>query len=247
MIRNNNEYMLADGSPRYGVRIGNGLVDDEEEPTAEPSTASTGDLAGQAASFTAHQLSVAGKLRFTARNNTAGEKALRDLRASRTAEYAEAVAAVTEQLESPKAWRHAAGRAARQAVVESERARGVAPVTFNAMLLRLGLSVLPIAAVVLLLAVNVGFWPAFLVAFALSLAVDPIQAHVRRRTLGPDNAGVSLPVVSVLWDDVVDATFINILEAKGIAINPFDYKAATAGWVHLARTADSVGTISGTR
>lgn len=245
MIRNNDEYMLADGSPRYGIRIGNGLVDDEEEPTAEPAPVSTGDLAERAASFTAHQLSVAGALRFTVRNNTAGEKALRDLRTSRTTEYAEAVAAVTEQLESPKAWRQAAVRTARRAVAESERTRGVARTTMNAMLLRLGLSLLPIVAVALLFAANVGFWQAFLVGFALSLACDPVHAHVRRRTLGPDNARVDLPTVSVLWDDVVDATFINILEAKGIGVNPFDYKAATAGWVHLARTADSVGTITG--
>lgn len=239
MIRNNDEYMMPDGSPRFGVRVGEGLAD-TTEPTEATAPVTAGDLAHRAEDFTAHQLSVAGKLRFTARNNAGAEKALRDLRVSHPAEYGEAVAAVNEHLGSPKEWRQDASEASRMAVLESEKERGVVAGTINGMLLRLALAVLPIVAVIGLLAAGIDQWIAFSVSFAVSLAIGPIQGYVKRRTIGADGAEVSAATVGVLWDDVVDATFVNILEAKGIPVDAYTHKAATAGWIHLARTADAV-------
>lgn len=240
MIRNNEEYLMPDGSPRYGIRVGDGLVDaTDATEAAAPVTA--GDLAHRAEDFTAHQLSVAGKLRFTARNNAGAEKALRDLRVSHPAEYSEAVAVVTEHLGSPREWRQDATEASRMAVLDSEKERGVVAGTVSGMLLRLALAVLPIVAVIALLAAGVDQLIAFTASFAVSLAIGPIQGYIKRRTLGADGAEVSPATVGVLWDDVVDATFVNILEAKGVAVEASAHKAATAGWVHLARTADAVG------
>ncbi|MFF1880161.1 hypothetical protein ACFVVC_01665 [Pseudarthrobacter sp. NPDC058196] len=108
------------------------------------------------------------------------------------------------------------------------------------MFARLGFSAIPLLVFVAATHVEMNFWLTMVIFLAVSFAIQRIQGHVRRRSIGADGADVSIAAASVLWDDVVDATFINILEAKGIAVDPASQRAATAGWVHLARTADSV-------
>jgi hypothetical protein len=73
-----------------------------------------------------------------------------------------------------------------------------------------------------------------------TIAEPLVKIHYERRTIGPDHMRVSFAAVSVLWDDIVDATFISILDGKGIAVGPFARQAATSGWSHLSRTAEAV-------
>lgn len=240
MIRNTDEYMMADGSPRYGVRIGTGLADVKTTPEPAVPPTDTGDLAGRATTFTAHQLAVAGALRFTVRNNARAEKAVHDLRDAYPAEYDEAEAAVAARLGSPKAWRRRVTTAALRMVQASERDRGLASLTLNGLYLRIGLGFLPLLVLAGMIVANANFWITVAVYAVVSFGVDPVKANIQRRTLGADNARVSLAAAGVLWEDVVDATFADVLAAKGIAVDPFTSDAARNGWAHLTRTAAAV-------
>lgn len=242
MIRNNDEYMMADGSPRYGIRTGSSAdVLEPAESAAAPSAAGT--FAQKAAGFTANHLAVAARLRYTARNSAGAQKALEDLRASHPAEYQEAAEAVAAELDSLKDWYRAANYSTRQAVVTSEHVRGVSGLTRRALGARLLLTLVPVIAMLGLLLAGAEFWLAFSAFMAATLVEPMVKDRYARRTLGPDHMRVSAAAAGVLWDDIVDATFISILDGKGTAVGPFARQAALAGWTHLSRTAEAVDRI----
>jgi hypothetical protein len=242
MIRNNDEYMLPDGSPRYGIRTGNGLAD-VLEPAESAAAPTAGTFAQKAAGFTANHLAVAARLRYTARNSAGAQKALEDLRASHPAEYKEAIEVVAAELDSLNDWHRTASYATRQAVVTSEHVRGVSGLTRRALIARLLLSLIPFAVIVSLLLAGVEFWIAFS-ACMLATFVEPLMKdRYAHHTIGPTHMRVSPAAARVFWDDIVDATFISILDGKAISVGPFARQAALAGWNHLSRTAEAVDRI----
>ena len=242
MIRNNDEYMMADGSPRYGIRTG-GLTDvlEPAAPAAAPEAADA--LAKKAAGYDANDLAVAARFRYAIRNSSGAQKALEDLRDSHPAEYKEAIKVVAAELNSLKDWHRSASYSSRQAVLISERVRGLNGLTRTALFMRLLLHLAPLVVIVGLLAAGAEFWVAF-GAFLAAIMAEPLaKERYARRTIGPDHMGVSMAAAGVLWEDIVDATFINILDGKGITVGPFARQAALAGWNHLSRTAEAVDRI----
>lgn len=238
MIRNNDEYMLPDGSPRYGIRVGNGLVDTQEP---EPVTAPSGEApAVRADELNSFHLAVAGDLRFMARGHRDSDEALQQLREAHPTEFKEAEEAVVKVLESPAAWRRRSTAAARQIVVNAERSRGRNQETSKGVILGVALAAFPLVVCVILTVVGVNYWIAAGIYVALHFAVRPFRSRLERQAVAVEGINVTAAAVSLLWDDVVDATFIRVMSLRGLHVDPLARTAGTAGWEHLRSIAADV-------
>lgn len=231
MIRNNAQYMLADGSPRYGIRT-TGL---SSIPVATvPSLMRVGQTADAAALLDAAELKLAVQHRFVLdKFNHADAEIISDLRGAHPEELKEAEAIVAERLGSPSVWMRGAKTAYIESVIEEAKADGTLVRQFASALMSLGLSV-ALLVIVIGLAVLDAPSSAFLaIVVAMSLGARPVQKKLGR-TVNP--GGVPTRVdredARILWADIVNATLVSVMQNKGIPVDQATSKAALRGWNH---------------
>lgn len=239
MIRNTSEYMLADGSPRYGIRT-TGLV---STPVATvPSLIRVGLTADAAALFDAAELKLAVQHRFVLdKVDQADAELIADLRASHPEELKEAEVVVAKRLGSPAVWMRGAKTAYTESVVEEARKDGTLIKQLASALMSLGLSVAMLVIIIGLAVMDAPPEVFMAVLVAMILGTRPIQKKLGRTiNLGGIPTRIDREDARTLWDDVVNATLVAVLQNKDIPVDQASTKAALRGWNHTRY----VGTIA---
>lgn len=227
MIRNNSEYMLEDGSPRYGIRT-TGLV--AEAPVSMPAT--VGRTAEEAAMLDGAELKLAAQHRFVLDRFVNDAATIATLREAHPEELEEAKETVALRLGSPFIWRKGARQAYSRAVAEEADKDGTLPSllahTLVSNAIYLGAIVLAIGAASL----EIPFTALFLVILAYWFLTTPLQRKIRRQVLRK-----ALPVLEpedakLFWDDVVNATLLSVLRSKGVSVDIATSAVLARGWNH---------------
>ncbi|TSE14994.1 hypothetical protein B1A87_002730 [Arthrobacter sp. KBS0703] len=231
MIRNNSEYMLADGSPRYGIRT-TGLA--QVSVATAPNLIRVGQTADAAALLDAAELKLAVQHRFVLdKYNHADAEIISGLRADHPEELKEAEATVAKRLDSPAVWMRGAKTAYTEAVIEEAQMDGTLMRQLAASLMSIGLSVAMLVIVIGLAATKAPPLISLVIVLGIYLGTRPIQRKLGR-TVDPG----SLPTridredARFLWDDVVNATLVAVLQSKDIPLDQGTVKAALRGWNH---------------
>ncbi|GAA4034670.1 hypothetical protein GCM10023063_18530 [Arthrobacter methylotrophus] len=229
MIRNNPEYMLEDGSPRYGIRT-TGL---ESVVTPARPLATVAQTADAAAQLDGAELKLAAQHRYILDRFRQDAAVISSLREAHPEELKLAEAAVETRLGSPKVWIRGARKAYVETTVEDAEKTGTLGSLLVTMLMSLAIS---IGSLVIIIGMMVQQTPPLVflgVNLALWLGLIPIRKKLER-TAGhgtlPDN--VSKDEARVFWDDVVNATFLAVLQNKGIAVDLATAAVLTRGWNH---------------
>lgn len=231
MIRNNPEYILADGSPRYGVRT-TGLV--QTPAAAAPNLIRVGQTADAAALLDAAELKLAVQHRFVLdKFNHADAGIISGLRTDHPEDAKEAEGIVATRLGSPAAWMRGAKTAYTQAVIEEAQMDGTLVNQLAASLKSIGLTVAMLTVVFGLMATNAPPLLSLLIVIGLFLATRPLQRKLGR-TVDPGNlpTRIDREDARLLWDDIVNATLVSVLQSKGVALDQGTLKAALRGWNH---------------
>jgi hypothetical protein len=229
MIRNNPEYMLEDGSPRYGIRT-TGL--EEAEAPARP-LATVAQTAEAAAQLDGPELKLASQHRYVLDKFSQDAWAISALRQAHPEELKLAEAAVETRLGSPTIWIRGAKKAYVEATLDEAEKDGTLLSQLGNRLKSIGLSLGSLVIVIGMMVQQVPP-PVFLgVNLALWLGLMPIRKKLGRAsehgTL-PNNIGKD--EARVFWDDVVNATFLVVLQNKGIQADQATAAALTRGWNH---------------
>lgn len=230
MIRNNPEYMLEDGSPRYGIRT-TGLDAVVEAPAKPLSTVS--QTADAAATLDAAELKLAAQHRFVLDRFAGDAAVISSLREAHHEELKLAEAAVSTRLGSPAVWIRGAGRAYVESTLDDAEKSGSLLSQLSTMLMSIGLSVGMLIVLIGMMIQNVPPLPFVGVAAAMWLIVIPVRRKLDRKT-----ERITLPYdlrrdeAHAFWDDVVNATFLTVLQNKGTAIDLATAAALTRGWNH---------------
>lgn len=222
------EYLMPDGSPRFGIRTG--PSDAAPGPVAVPAQTNGGQAAAQANLMTAPQLKNAASYRFVLDGFGADEEIIADLRANHPKQLATATALVVGQLGSPRKWIEASQRRFTDTVVE----RGVDPRrTLRALTAYLALSVIPLLAFASAVLLELPDWATLAVAVFATLGLKPAMRKVLRNARGAIIGKVGPEDRRMLWDDVVNATLLEVLADKGIAVDPVTAHAARRRFKHI--------------
>ncbi|ACL41970.1 hypothetical protein Achl_4019 (plasmid) [Pseudarthrobacter chlorophenolicus A6] len=231
MIRNNSEYMLADGSPRYGIRT-TGLA--QVSVATAPSLIRVGQTADAAALLDAAELKLAVQHRFVLdKYNHADADIISGLRADHPEELEEAEAIVAKRLGSPVVWMRGAKTAYTEAVIEEAQMDGTLMRQLAASLMSIGLTVAMMVIVIGLAAMKAPPLISLVIVTGIYLGTRPIQRKLGR-TVDPGNlpTRIDREDARLLWDDVVNATLVAILQSKDVPIDQGTVKAALRGWNH---------------
>jgi hypothetical protein len=242
-VARQSEYLLADGSPRYGIRTA--------DAPAVPASAASKPLAGKlpveiAAGLHRQHLAMAAALRTVRlRTDDATERVAR-LRTDHVVEYALAVAAAEEHLGSPRKWR--------QASLENFSEEVTSPVMKSrsgmSRFVILGVAILCFTAGIPVLAIGLPFMGHELLVVLtvlwtyLFLGAKAV-GHLYKKRRYPEKFALNGYLVRDLYEDVVDATLVCLLQDKGVEIDPVTEKMATRGWRDIQAVAAKVDEIYG--
>lgn len=229
MIRNTPEYMLDDGSPRYGIRTG--------EPAEATVPVSQGvdisRLLQAAAELDGAELKLAAQHRFVLDRFKGDAALIKALRKAFPVETKEAEAAVRGRLGSPDTWMRGARKAYNKAVSDEAERNGTLFGRGAAALASLGLSLVIMATLLGLIISRAPALPALMIVLALLAVTKPIQRRLRRTIdHGSLPARVSSDDGAAFWDDVVNATLLAVLANKGLIVDQATAAAAGRGWQH---------------
>jgi hypothetical protein len=229
MIRNNPEYMLEDGSPRYGIRT-TGLEPVVEAPARPLATiAQTADAAAQ---LDAAELKLAAQHRYILDRFKQDAEVISSLREAHPEELKLAEAAVEARLGSPRKWIFEARKAYIDTTIDDAEKSGTIASQLAAMLMSVGLSVGSLVILVGMMIQNVPPLPFLGVTLVLWLILIPARKKLSRMDPPSLPADVSKDEAQLFWDDVVNATFLSVLQNKGIAVDLATAAALTRGWNH---------------
>lgn len=231
MIRNNPEYMLADGSPRYGIRT-TGLG--QASVSTVPNLIRVGQTADAAALLDAAELKLAVQHRFVLdKFNFADAEIISGLRADHPEELKEAEAIVAKRLGSPSVWMRGAKTAYTEAVIEEAQMDGTLMRQLTASLMSIGLTMAMLVIVIGLAVMQAPPLTSLLIVLAIYLGTRPIQRKLGR-TVDPGSlpTRIERDEARALWDDVVNATLVAVLQNKDIPLDQGSIKAALRGWNH---------------
>lgn len=231
MIRNSPEYLLEDGSPRYGIRT----AEYQEAPAAAAvrPDARVEQVAEAAALLDGAELRLAADHRHVLDRITGDAPLIQALREEYPEYLREAEAIVAERLGPPKAWAKDARTAFQKAVGEEAAMNGTLAARTPAMLGYLALQ-LGILTLIVGMAVNEVPLAYFLAIFVgLHFALRPTQRKLTRTVMRGLPTRVGPEDARELWDAVVNATLLAVLAGKGITVDPATDRAARRGWNHL--------------
>lgn len=234
MIRNNPEYMMEDGSPRYGIRT-TGLVAVSDAP---PALADIGQTADAAAMLDAAELKLASQHRYILDTFSQDAGVISSLREAHPEELKLAEAAVESRLGSPKKWAFGAQRAYIDTTVDEAEKAGTLARQLVTMLLSSGLAAAALILIVGMLVQNVPPLPFLAIVAGLWLLTWPVRRRTERdldRVTLPHD--LSAAEARTFYDDVVNATFLVVLQNKGIPVDIATAASLTRGWKHTSYVA----------
>jgi hypothetical protein len=233
------EYLLADGSPRYGVRTA------EAVPAAAPALPSDPGLVARAASrLGLHHLAAAADSRVTRRWADKDDPLLAALRAEHPAELAEAKGLVEAELGGRADWLRRA-RSNHNAFLAPVTGRRRAAGSHAAAMLQR-------AALALGLTGTAGFVAVSTQGNLLLLLATGVVVCGLAYVLGSMvTARLRLPVPARLFGrwleeirtDITDATLLALLQSRRIEVDDRTARAARRGWEHLQFVAAKVDEI----
>lgn len=230
MIRNNPEYMLEDGSPRYGIRT-TGLEAIAEAPARPQATvAQTADAAAQ---LDGAELKLAAQHRYILDRFRQDAEVISSLREAHPEELKLAEAAVEARLGSPRTWIFGARKAYIDTTIDDAEKSGTMVSQFTAMMTSLGISIGSLVILIGMMVNNVPPLPFLGVTLGLWLILIPVRRKLDRtadRSTLPHD--VSKDEALAFWDDVVNATFLAVLQNKGVEVDLATSAALTRGWNH---------------
>jgi hypothetical protein len=231
MIRNTSEYMVADGSPSYGIRT-TCLV--SSPAAAVPSLIRVGQAADAAAMLYAADVKLA--LQYSVvldKFNHSDAEIISDLRAAHPEELKEAEAIVAKRLVSPAVWMRCPKSAYTKAVVEDAETNGTLVRQMGAALTPLGLSVAMLVIVIGLAENNAPPLASVVIVLAMFIGAQPKQKKLSR-TINPGGIPTRIEKgdARILWGDVVNATLVFALQNKGIPVDRASITASLRGWNH---------------
>ncbi|NKX55982.1 hypothetical protein [Arthrobacter mobilis] len=234
------EYLLADGSPRYGIRT----QDAAPTPSAPKAALSGRAPAEEAARLDLHQLAMAASLRSLRPTADNEAELLAALRTDNPKEHAEALKAAAEHLDSPRRWHRAASGPFWERHVKGMLKTSNGAVRFLPPALGLVAFLLGLPALILVMAFSgtepsVGLPVTVMYLFFGSRAVNSL---LKKRRF-PERYRISRYLVEGLHQDVTDATLVHILRRDGREIDPAAERAALRGWNRLKDTAEKVADI----
>lgn len=233
-----NEYQLADGSPRYGHRTASaGAV--QTMPPAAPL-----DVAEGAAKLSLDAMAAAIDRRLRSAWADKADPAVEALRTGNPEELAAARALVRLHLGSQRQWRIKAQDVREKQLAGMLGRRKADRRAGEILALRLGLMAALIAP------------PAFIVATTpddiLKLLLAGIACFVFAvvggyfltcRARVPVMPAIRGPWLNELREDVVNATFVAILQNKGTTVDPRTAAAASRGWESIQAAAKAVASL----
>ncbi|NMR31972.1 hypothetical protein [Crystallibacter degradans] len=229
------EYLLADGSPRYGIRT-------DDAPAPAVSKPVTGKLPAEAAAgLHRQQLAMAAALRTVRFRSEDAEELVAKLRSEHPAEHVEALKAAVDHLGTPRKWARASLYRFTEQVTDSlmDSPAGVSRFLIPAVAAVLFLLGIPALAIGLPLA---GY------ELSLTLPVLALYFFVGARFVGsmmakaryPERFKLNRYLAEDLYLDVVDATLVRILQDKGTEIDPVTERMANRGWRDIQAVAAKV-------
>lgn len=231
MIRNNPEYMLPDGSPRFGIRtIG---LDTIAKAPARPAQITVAQTADAASMLDAAELKLAAQHRYVLDRFKQDAEVISTLRETHPEELKLAEAAVAARLGSPKVWIRGAVGAYSSAVTDRAERDGSLFAYLVNLLMSLGLSLAVLVIVIGMMVLKVPPLPFLGVGLVLWLTVIPAKRKIERK-LASSNlpTDVDRTEAQIFWDDVVNATFLAVLQNRDIAVDLATAAALTRGWNH---------------
>ncbi|MCG2624893.1 hypothetical protein LVY72_23670 [Arthrobacter sp. I2-34] len=230
------EYLLADGSPRYGVRR-----DGAEPPVIKARPADPRLIARDAARLGLHHLAAAVDSRLTRSWADQDDPLLATLRARHAAELAEAESLVKAELGGRTAWLRRA-RANHGAFLAPAVGRRKADGRYGAAALQRAVLVLALTGAAGFVAVAThGDVLALLIAgLAVCGLAYLLGGMVTERLRLPVPARLRGIWLQEIRRDITDATLLAILRAKGADVDAPTARAAGRGWAHLQTVAATV-------
>jgi hypothetical protein len=229
MIRNT-DYMLEDGSPRYGIRTTGLEAVAEAQSRPLVTVAQTADAAAQ---LDGAELKIAAQHRYVLDRFKQDAGMISSLRDSHPEELKLAEAAVEARLGSPRTWIFGARKAYIDTTIDDAAKSGTMVSQFAAMMMSLGISIGSLVILIGMMVQSVPPLPFLGVTLGLWLILIPVRRKLDRtadRSTLPHD--VSKDEALVFWDDVVNATFLAVLQNKGIAVDLATAAALTRGWNH---------------
>jgi hypothetical protein len=221
-----NEYQLADGSPRYGHRTDSAGVVQSSANFAAPA-----DVAEGAAKLSLDVMAAAIDRRL--RNGWADEPdpAVEALRRDNPEELAAARALVRLHLGSQRQWRIKAQTIRDKQLADIWARRKAAGRSREVLTLRLGLIAALTAPPAYIVATSPDDILRLLLVGIACFAFAVVAGHfLTCRARIPVMPNIRGPWLSELREDVVNATFVAILQNKGTQPDPRTAAAARRGW-----------------
>lgn len=225
-------YLLADGSPRYGIR---GQTDTSVPAAASPAT--FGRAVERAAVLDNVQLDFIG--RFPQASDDAVD--FRKLREAHPADLKEAAGHVKAVLGSPRAWLRAAEQRGDKKAVE-DAGLGESLRHLGLVVTVLSSALVPVAAAIVFLLQEQAFLTAAGAYFVAGIVLLPVTRAARREMArdGLYSKRLTRREMDWIWEDLVWATFIEILTDRGADVTPGQLRAAAAAWEYHTHVAKKV-------
>ncbi|VXB82335.1 hypothetical protein [Arthrobacter sp. 8AJ] len=236
----NNEYELADGSPRYGHR-----TDSASAVQATPPVTAPADLAEGAARLSLDVMAAAIDRRLRSAWADVPDPAVEALRRDNPEELAAARALVRLHLGSQRQWLIKA-----QAVRDKQLAgvwarRRAAGRSREVLALRLGLMAALIAPPAYIVATSPDDILRLLLAGIACFAFAVAAGHfLTCRTRVPVMPNIRGPWLTELREDVVNATFVAILQNKGTPPDSGTAAAARRGWESVQAASKAIDSLN---
>lgn len=230
MIRNNSEYMLEDGSPRYGIRT-TGLVAVAEAPAL--ALTRIDQTADAAAMLDGAELKMAVQHRFVLDRFADDAATILSVLEARPDELKVAEEAVAKRFGSPATWMEGAATAYIRTTTEDAGRDGTAGTQLAAMLGSASIYFVGLVLVIGMAVLNVPFLPFMGITAVYWFVAAPFQRRLRRSV---DRVALPTSVdredAKALYDDVVNATLLTVLQHKDVDVDIAISKSLTRGWNH---------------
>lgn len=242
--RGRSEYILPDGSPRYGIRTASAA--EAPAPSVTPSAVPDRNARGilkQANEFTVTQLHTAaiyGRLL----EESVGRESLEKLKVEHAEVLAESRSRVEEKLGTNRQWRETARSNRRLQIftstaLPSSRETKLAAKQVKAVFAAVFSLLIPVGVFFYLLSQSVPSVIALPIYLALFIAARSWYGRIDIKVPNVP-ADISLPEIDRLKSAVIEAVFIDALKAKGVDVDGFAAREGVRRWEHLCFIAERV-------
>ena len=239
----NENYEMADGSPRYGLRTSETSA---MTPVRAAARGSATRIVERAATFDAVQLRTAVDYRYTLERFEADATLIEALRACNPSELKEAENIVKHRLKSPSGWLRGAIRIHDEELVSSGTTDDINQLTrYAAGIASLLLTVVPLLVWIGAKAAKLDDLTAIALLVVSMVGAMPFQKRLRRKMGGMLPMRLDAIEMKMLWADVVNATLVAVMQENGKNADSATQMAACRGWNHTSYSAARVRELAG--